>query len=418
MAVRFNSLNDPSFAELLEELRNSAQLPTLRTYEDGTILAGILGSGLKSVAGLDADTASDIRTVSLYGNGMQAYCAALNAYFRFDSNSVAADDGATVLKPDDVPVGNPGRWLLASSGTSSSGGIYSDNIITFVSPSAPDAADDANLNTPFLTIQGCMNAIGAPTDAADATQHFIALVAPGQYDEDVTIPGGRQLSLLGLGSGVILGAVDEGAVTITTPRNLKIITDQNTEKGGIRPKYRIGILNPPETSTGQQALQGFWITGNLDLGSLPGGVAATTVDLSLYGTKVEGPLQQAAVDPHSGGLNLYLYRCFFNDGTNSINHSGANVNVAESTEFDGAQTLSTVGRYCFCQIQGNISASGGLNSYVPPTGFFGCDFSAITFNGGAGNQFKVDAYSNFSAKAAPVALAGGTTKLVAADTTP
>lgn len=37
--------------------------------------------------------------------------------YMFDDSSTASDDGASVIKPTDIAVGSPGRWLLTAGGT-------------------------------------------------------------------------------------------------------------------------------------------------------------------------------------------------------------------------------------------------------------------------------------------------------------
>lgn len=50
-----------------------------------------------------------------FASGMFAWSAA-QGLFAFDPTSLDADDGATVIKPDDIAVGDPGRWKKVAIG--------------------------------------------------------------------------------------------------------------------------------------------------------------------------------------------------------------------------------------------------------------------------------------------------------------
>ena len=132
-----------------------------------------------------------------------------------------------------VPMGGP-QLAGAPAGFASARGIY-------VNPQASDAADDANLSTPFLTIQGAISAVPAPTSALEELQRNTIYIAPGSYDENLTVPPARRIALLGLGA-VTLG---DGALTnggSTTPRSITWQLDQNLEFGNARPQLVIGTL--------------------------------------------------------------------------------------------------------------------------------------------------------------------------------
>lgn len=57
---------------------------------------------LRAVATTDANAQYFEAMVHVAGNA---------TFFYFDAASTAVDDGATILKPDDILVANPGRWL-------------------------------------------------------------------------------------------------------------------------------------------------------------------------------------------------------------------------------------------------------------------------------------------------------------------
>lgn len=59
-------------------------------------------AALRAVATVDEDAKYFEALVHTGGNG---------TFFYFDAASMSVDDGATILKPDDILAANPGRWL-------------------------------------------------------------------------------------------------------------------------------------------------------------------------------------------------------------------------------------------------------------------------------------------------------------------
>lgn len=58
-------------------------------------------------------TAAGVRQIApsaIFAPGMR--CSTSIGLFLWDATSLVADDGATVLRPNDVGVGDPGRWIL------------------------------------------------------------------------------------------------------------------------------------------------------------------------------------------------------------------------------------------------------------------------------------------------------------------
>lgn len=53
-----------------------------------------------------------LREVCDHNRGDVIFVVSERRFFFYDDTSTAADDGALVVKPDDVDVADPGRWLL------------------------------------------------------------------------------------------------------------------------------------------------------------------------------------------------------------------------------------------------------------------------------------------------------------------
>jgi len=77
-------------------------------------------SGVTNAAGLRAVAPS-----ASFGQGITTVVAGLGA-FAFDTASLAVDNGTTVIKPNDILVGNPGRWLAVGGGGAEYAQFYTD----------------------------------------------------------------------------------------------------------------------------------------------------------------------------------------------------------------------------------------------------------------------------------------------------
>lgn len=92
-------------------------------------------SGVTNAAGLRSVAPS-----TTFGQGITAVVAGLGT-FAFDTASLAVDNGTTVIKPNDVLVGNPGRWLAVGGG--GLGGVGTPGAIAYFS--APTTLADSLL---------------------------------------------------------------------------------------------------------------------------------------------------------------------------------------------------------------------------------------------------------------------------------
>jgi len=305
---------------------------------------------------------------------------------------------------------NSGSGLVATNvqdaidevagGSGGGGGIFTYPTILYVAPGATGAADDADPNTPFVTIQGAVAAIGGPpVDADDQKRRFIVLIASGSYDENVVLPAARFIELLGIGPW-ILGDGAGADFASTTPRNLTIQTNSDQEfvidlDGACRPTVVVGTLVTGDTSSTHTAYAIGGIISGQVLYQATGG-SGTTVELHLNHVKVVDDFDATG---HLGAVNVYVYRSFF-DGAFIGRSPGAapydattNIIIAESTEFDGLITTFEVSRMVHCQIQGGMDYEGFVN-YLPPQGLIGCDLAGTFTNNGSGN-IELDTLSNY-----------------------
>jgi pectin methylesterase-like acyl-CoA thioesterase len=72
--------------------------------------------------------------------------------------------------------------------------------ILFVDGSATSPTADGSLDKPYQSIQAAVGAVQVPATVAESLQEWMILIAPGDYDEDVTISGPVRLAFIGLGA--------------------------------------------------------------------------------------------------------------------------------------------------------------------------------------------------------------------------
>jgi len=101
---------------------------------------------------------------------------------------------------------------------------YADSRVVLVDPGHSNAADDADLSTPFLTPSAAVTAIGDPSGV-----YHVVLVAPGVYDDNVVI-NYNKINLMGFGinTSVIRPSTGDGltmrpASDSSGPRDTRIV---------------------------------------------------------------------------------------------------------------------------------------------------------------------------------------------------
>jgi hypothetical protein len=122
--------------------------------------------------------------------------------FAWDGLSLAADNGTTVIKPNDIAPLSPGRFLIVQAvfiEMPLRQTLYVDG--SFVGVSTGSIAD------PFVTIQAAINAVPAPTLDNEV---WTILIAGGRYNESPIIPANRW---------VVLQAIED----TSTPFNASVL---------------------------------------------------------------------------------------------------------------------------------------------------------------------------------------------------
>jgi hypothetical protein len=279
-----------------------------------------------------------------------------------------------------------------------------------VDPANPQASDSTSIEFPFITIQAAVSAIGAPADLNDQKQRFSILIAPGEYDEDVSVQAGRRIAFIPLGPVTLGDGTVNANYASTTPRNLTV--DCTPAFGG-RATFAIGTIIGDEVhGTKGAQTAAMTISGNIVFTGAPTIAEAATVRLStiyVYGNIDGTTLSSIGVDLHINKSRI--------DGT----CGGTNVALFQASGADlrGLGTFLFAGNMIDCSINAGLTVAAAPNFQGAagfPPGMYSCYFAG-TFTGPAATCW-MDAATNFWFKTNGAALAGGATKVILGDLVP
>jgi len=352
-----------------------------------------------------------------------AFLERLNVLISQSNSNEAAAAALALLSPtsdqkDALDSANPPSGAnpfatMADLGGGTGGGIMPFRDTGIVIPTHPGAVDDTDLATPFVTIQGAVDALEAKAIADNGgpppyltpvqMKAYSVLVAEGIYDEALILTPGLFWRLFALGQ-VTLGDGALANLASTVPRDVTVQVDQAAEPVGdqIRPTAWFGTLTPDPTSSTHTAYSGGWdITGDLILVDTG---PTSTIEVHLHQVKVRGALD--ATGRVGGITNCYVYHSYFDT---DVLGAGGTLNLIQvyDTEFDGIVDVATLGRVVDCEFDGPITVTG-IGNFTPPNGFVNCDLSGLVFTGPAGSFIadQITAKRFFNAGGA---LAGGAT---------
>jgi len=125
-------------------------------------------------------TVTELRSVftsQFVGNSAQVLVTGVGSIYVFDSTSTTADNGSTVIQPNDRPTTQPGRWLVGMTGGSAPSGVTiqdegvslpgSYSVLNFVG--AGVTAADAGGGTTTITIPGSAGPVSLAGDLSGNT---------------------------------------------------------------------------------------------------------------------------------------------------------------------------------------------------------------------------------------------------------
>jgi len=235
------------------------------------------------------------------------------------------------------------------------------------------------------------------------------LVAPDSAsDEDITISGGRMLSILGLGAWTIGNAAGSNFASTTARSVTWNVTEANPTT--FRETLVMGSLFSDEmSSTHTSYTSGLEISGNFSVNAV---IGTQSLELHLRSVKVAGNFDTTGTPAR--GIQAFFRKCYFDSGFNSP--TGL-LNIVESTQFDSEVICLQYCRMWQCEIRAGMNVSAGIaSSALPPAGIFQSTFTG-TFTGPA-SSLRMDAVTNYFFKTNGASLAGGATKVILGDLVP
>lgn len=244
----------------------------------------------------------------------------------------------------------------------------------YVNSGATVSSPDGSFIKPFTSLSDCMTAIGIPVSTADARRTIVVHIASGAYDENVVIPQQRLITFMCYGTVILGDGAADNLFNSTTPRNLTILNTATGEQPDApsRPAFSVQVV-AGETSSTHSAYNfgNMIVSGDLQFNHVDGNT--TSHETYLSSVKVQGDV--TANSNELGSVhNIQIEKCFFD---NTFNLANVNINICNSTEFDGLITATGVCRFVNCEIDGGLTAE--MFDYYPPNGFFDCDVGGGTW---------------------------------------
>jgi hypothetical protein len=345
-------------------------------FSAGTITASLTGHA--SLDELAANVAADARAAAVSDaivNGVLNIAPSQNAVF-----------DALALKYDAT---NPSSYVDAAGARSATLGSST----YMVGPGRQ-----------YSTIQAALTAIGDGASLADLKTPKAVFIAGGVYNEDLTIPRGRIITLYAEGT-VILGNGAGTNWSSTVTRNVTATFNNADAFGGdIKPALNIiGMPQSDATSTFVAEAGTFRISGNL---VIAGDGLSNTVNLN--SVEIDGQLNQTT----AGLINLQGYKLLVKGTVNA--GTSAVLERCYDCQFDSLLTINAINMMINSEIKAGLTVST-VQSNLPPNGFFNTTITG-TFTGPA-NSARFDDTTNYFFRINGASLGGSATKVLIHDTT-
>lgn len=256
----------------------------------------------------------------------------------------------------------------------------------------------------YLTIQSAIDEIGNAANLADNQTPWTILVDAGCYDEDITLPKGRIISLIALGT-VVLGNGLGTNWSSTNSRSITWPSDQTTSYGltAPRPGLTIGTVGLSDATSTFISQANCW--------KISGGLTITgdglTNTLVLHSVELSGALARA----YAGMTNIIASHSIFKSTI-----TGPSISLArmDSCQFDALVTVNDYNSLVNCEVKAGMTVSAVGNG-LPPSGMFHTTFTGV-FTGPA-NSFRVDNITDYFATANGATLGGSATKVLLSSAT-
>lgn len=252
----------------------------------------------------------------------------------------------------------------------------------------------------YTTIQSALNAIGAATNVTEFKTHYYVTVAGGIYDESLTIPRGRSITLIAEGQ-VILGDGAGANWASTTPRSITTdFRDVDAFGSDIKPALNIiSITQVDPTSTFLAEAGCFRISGNLNIAGGGGAIAST---VNLISVKIDGLLNASS----SGLVNLLMLKTYI---VGTITGASTILQRIIDCQFDSLISVDGYNSFTNCEIKAGMTVVTNFNT-LPPSGIFHSTLFG-TFTGPA-SSIKLDLSSDYFFRTNSAVLGGAATKVL------
>ena len=280
----------------------------------------------------------------------------------------------------------------------------------FVSKGDFEGTPNGSISQPYSTIQAALDA----ADDGVKNQQKTILIAPGFYDEDLTIRAvSNYVSLIGLGPWLLGDGLGNFPCLSNTPRGITVVVDDDNDGSTSQNRSGFGIstlMNTAgETSSTFTAISvGAIISGGLSVNLISNN---RLHEMHLSGVKFCGDFDLGA----TAEFDIYAYRSYF-DQLLTANRS--NLVILDSVQMDGLVTIKTWNRFSNCEMRAGMTAGSASDPQndgsLPPSGMFDCDLTGTftSLNGAGADPFPLDAATNFIFKANGAALANATKSII------
>lgn len=269
------------------------------------------------------------------------------------------------------------------------------DVVLLVNPSAKNANDDNKRSTPFRTIQGALNTVAVPHHPVDSMKQYIILIAPGIYDEDLSVEAETRVQLIGLGQ-VVLG---NGNGTNYESTNQRSITVRIASQYGIGTTKAMLAINNLSEGIAEHPFgthTGFVISGNITYQVI--GNQDNDIYLSLKNTSVRNSIRAPTT------ADIY---CMFKDSNiESLEMSSAVLTSIENCVFNGLVEAKSISRCLNSVFKGNLRLKYGVSGSADPRGFYQSVLLGDIETGNGG--FEFDGVTNYHWKQHGGSLVNGT----------
>lgn len=287
------------------------------------------------------------------------------------------------------------------------GGAVTSQQTAIVDPALGSDATGAfgNLGFPFKTIQAAISAVPTPVDAATARTSWTIIVAPGTYDEALTVDltHGKKIALVSWGPWN-LGLFAAGNWQPSNERSIAITTTDAVTFDSINPSFSIQPMLPAgtadETEIAQTAVPR--ISGQIDLTGVFAGTPGIdlTVEAVVFGVAVSA----TAINAGAADVRLRTHRSRMR---RVVQGSAIVLVSADQSRFEGLVNILGYGRISECRLTAGMTVLGSPSSNTVP-GFHSCQLSGV-FTGIAGSYY-FDYVTDYYFKTNGCVFAGGASR--------